>query len=141
MLILPFQILTQFCLNENLADFNILAFQNPKFKILAFFKILAYFKTLPFQNPEFKILADFNILASQNPKFKILAFQNLELNILPDFKMLDFFKILAFQNPDEFKILALILACGTKTWTNVLQLCDNNINYNDNDDDDGIMIV
>ena len=27
------------------------------------------------------------------------------------------------------------------TWTNVLQLCDNNINYNDNDDDDGIMIV
>ena len=54
--------------------------------------------------------------------------------------MLDFFKILAFQNP-ELKILALILACGTMTWTNVLQLCDNNINYNDNDDDDGIMIV
>ena len=103
-------------------------------------RFLAYFKTLPFQNPEFKILADFNILASQNPKFKILAFQNLELNILPDFKMLDFFKILAFQNP-EFKILALILACGTMTWTNVLQLCDNNTNYNDNDDDNGIIMI
>ena len=43
-----------------LDDFwKILAFQNPKFKILADFKILAI------QNPEFKILANFKILAFQ----------------------------------------------------------------------------
>ena len=35
-----------------MADFKILAFQNPAFKILADFKIVA------FQNPEFKILDD-----------------------------------------------------------------------------------
>ena len=39
----------------NLADFNILAYNNPKFKILANFKMLA------FQNLEFKSLADLEI--------------------------------------------------------------------------------
>ena len=34
---------------------------------------------LAFQNPEFKILADFKILALQNSELKILAFQNPEL--------------------------------------------------------------
>ena len=82
-----------------MADFKILAFQNPEFKILADLKILA------FQNPEFQILADFKIIAFQNPEFKIfadfkiLAFQN------PEFKILADLKILAFQNP-EFKLLA-----------------------------------
>ena len=66
-----------------MADFKILAFQNPEFKNLADLKILG------FQNPEFKISADFKKLALQNPEFKILAD----------------FKIFAFQNP-EFKILA-----------------------------------
>ena len=40
-----------------------LAFLNPKFKTLAVFKILANFKILAFQNPEFKIVADFKLLA------------------------------------------------------------------------------
>ena len=44
--------------------------QNPEFKILADFKILA------FQNPEFKSLADFKISALRNPEFKILVLQN-----------------------------------------------------------------
>ena len=64
-----------------MADFNILAFQNPEFKILADFKILG------FQNPEFKILADFNIQARPGgvvgyqytryfaPKIPIILFQ------------------------------------------------------------------
>ena len=57
-----------------MADFKIVAFQNPQFKILANFKILA------FENPEFKILADFKNLALENPEFKILAdFKNLPL--------------------------------------------------------------
>ena len=50
-----------------LADFKILAFQNPEFKILSDFRILA------FQNPEFKRLDDFNILAFQNHEFMISA--------------------------------------------------------------------
>ena len=58
----------------------ILAFQDPKFKILADFKILA------FQNPEFKILVAFQILAVQNPEYKILAFLNHELKILSNFQ-------------------------------------------------------
>ena len=53
-----------------LADFKILAFQNPKFKILADFKILDDFKILAFHNPEFKILTHFNILAFQHLDFK-----------------------------------------------------------------------
>ena len=61
-----------------LADFKILAFQNPEFNILADFKIFS------FHYPEFKILADFKILALKNP----------ELQILADFT------ILAFQNPE-----------------------------------------
>ena len=36
-----------------LADFKILAFQNPEFKILADIKIFADFKIKGFQNPEF----------------------------------------------------------------------------------------
>ena len=47
-----------------MADFKILAFQNPEFKISAHFKILGS------RNTEFKILADFKILAH----FKIFAF-------------------------------------------------------------------
>ena len=46
---------------KDFGRFQDFSFQNPKFKILAEFKILA------FQNPEFKILADLKILA-----FKIL---------------------------------------------------------------------
>ena len=52
-----------------------MAFQNPEFKILVFFKMLApqnrEFKILAFQNPEFKIFADFKILPFQNVEFKI----------------------------------------------------------------------
>ena len=54
---------------------------------------------LAFQDPEFKILVDFKILAVKNPKFKIVAFQN------PEFKILADFKILAYLN-HECKILA-----------------------------------
>ena len=35
---------------------------------------MADFKILGFQNPKFKIFADFKILAFQNPELKILAF-------------------------------------------------------------------
>ena len=51
-----------------LADFKILALQNPKFKILADVKFFA------FHNPEFKILPDFKILAFQNPEFRKCGF-------------------------------------------------------------------
>ena len=50
-----------------MADFKILAFQNPECKNLADLKILA------FQNPEFKIFGEFKMLAFQNPEFKLLA--------------------------------------------------------------------
>ena len=61
-----------------MADFNILKSQSPKFRILAYLKILA------FQSPEFKMtsaLQDFklnlipesNNLENQNPEFKILT--------------------------------------------------------------------
>ena len=50
-----------------MADFKILAFQNPEFKMLADFKTLAHFKILAFQNPELKILADFKNLVLKNP--------------------------------------------------------------------------
>ena len=53
-----------------MADFKILAFQNPEFKILADFKMLG------FQNPEFKIFADFKILPFQNREFKTLESSN-----------------------------------------------------------------
>ena len=57
---------------------RILTLQNPEFKILADFKILAFlnpeFKIVTLQNPEFKILADFKILAFYNPEFKFLAY-------------------------------------------------------------------
>ena len=43
--------------------------------------MLADFKILAFYNPEFKIFADFKILAFQNPEFKIWAFQNPEYRI------------------------------------------------------------
>ena len=46
--------------------------------------------SLAFQNPKFNILADFKILAFQNLKFKILAFQNPEFKILAEFMILDF---------------------------------------------------
>ena len=42
--------------------------------------VLAGFEILAFQNPEFKILGDIQILAFQNREFKILAFKNPELN-------------------------------------------------------------
>ena len=44
-----------------LADFKIVAFRNPEFKILADFKILPDFRILAFENPDFKIMADFKI--------------------------------------------------------------------------------
>ena len=67
-----------------LADFKILAFQNPEFKILFDFKISA------FQNVEFKILAVLKILAFQNPDFKILADQNHEFKIFCRFQDFSF---------------------------------------------------
>lgn len=61
-----------------MADFNILKSQSPKFRILAYLKILA------FQSPEFKMTAalqdfklnlipELNNLENQNPEFKILT--------------------------------------------------------------------
>ena len=76
-----------------MAEFKILAFQTPEFKILAHLKILA------FQDPEYKILADFKILADQNTEFKILGD----------------IKILAFQNP-KFKILADFSFSFPRSW-------------------------
>ena len=61
-----------------MAEFKILGFQIPEFKIMGHLKILA------FQNPEMKILGQLKILAFQYPEFKISA----DL------------KILAFQNPE-----------------------------------------
>ena len=103
-----------------MAEFKILVFQNPEFKILGIldfgltqdysvlnreFMILADFKNLvdskilASQNAELKILVDFKILALQYSEYKILTFQNHE------FKMLADFQILAFPNP-QLTILA-----------------------------------
>ena len=57
-----------------LADFKILAFQKPEFKILAEFKILG------FQNPEFKRLADFKVLAFQTKKSRFSSISRFELS-------------------------------------------------------------
>ena len=57
-----------------LADFKILALQNPEFKILAEFKILG------FQNPEFKRLADFKVLAFQTKKSRFSSISRFELS-------------------------------------------------------------
>ena len=81
---------------------TLLKIENSEIKISATLKIISQnlkFKIIAFQNPEFKILVDFKILAFKNPKFKILVFQNHE------FKIFAHFKVLPLQNP-EFKTLA-----------------------------------
>ena len=59
-----------------LADFKILAFQNPEFKISAEFKILG------FQNPEFKLCADFKVLAFQTKTSRFSSISGFELSKL-----------------------------------------------------------
>ena len=62
-----------------MAHLEILAFENPEFKIFDDFKIVAL------QNPEFKTFGEFKILGFQNTDFKILAFQNPEFKTGEDF--------------------------------------------------------
>ena len=52
--------------------------------------ILANFRILAFQNPEFKISSDLKILVFQNLQFNILASQSADFKILADVKILDF---------------------------------------------------
>ena len=52
---------------------KILALKNTEFKILGDFMILADFEDLAFQNPKWNILVDLQMLAFQTPEFKILT--------------------------------------------------------------------
>ena len=65
--------------------------------ITKFSGVMADFKILAFQNPEFKILADFKILAFHDPEFKIFAYFKISAFHNPEFKIVADFKILAFQ--------------------------------------------